>query len=524
MSRGLVAALIVLLGFAPTLIWIWDGWFLEGGYFGHGPLLVLATLGLLVLARDRYACAEAGRSILGLCGLVACLVVHLGAQALLVDGVSGLVLVPALMCAVLAVDGWARFVRVAPALGCLFFAVPLPIFVTGRLAYTLKHIATSAATSLGQFLGLGLRQQGAAIDVGAGELLVVGDACSGLRSLVALLAIGYIYAMFLTRRPLFGRFVFVLLAGPIALASNFLRITALAAIAKWQGVAAATGWVHDVSGWLVYAIALALLLAVDKVLPGKKRRGGSSSASPGRVSPSSKAAPATSHMRAVVLAVVILGAPACFLGFNPPPRDLRGYASAVPKQIGRFQGGEDYRFPESWYGLLGTRDVCWRPYRDPRSGLQLDLTAIFQGASWKSLHPPEVCLQSAGFELRAEERRSIEVGGERVVLTLLEVERLVRSSSKSATEPGDSVVETVQRSLVFYLFGDHESLTPSFYAFFLRNVPRALFRQRSRGFLLRLDVPWPERVQRERVEAIVHSFLLEAIPQLQSLLRRELPR
>lgn len=500
MMRVLAWVLFAIV-FAPTIRWTIEGWMLEHGYWEHGPILC-AVAGFVTWRAARSARAiHRASSRLGLVLLSLCLLVHVAGQALLVDGLSGLVLVPAALALVLALEGGRRLAILAPPILAFGFAIPLPIFVTGKLAYALKHFATVASAAFASMFGVPFEQDGARILVpGQAEPLLVGDACSGLRSLVALVALGYVFAFFFTRRRLASRIVIVVAAVPIALLANIVRITTLALVAHAYGTEVATGTVHDVSGVFVYVIALAMLFALDRFLPGREAK--KREALSGVVA----TPPRTRRFDTVVASVLAtVGGFALFLALSVPEDDRALFAPRVATTSERFVTARELEFPEQWYGLLGTRDVCWRRYgvRGEEDVATLDVTAIFQGSSWKSLHPPEVCLLSAGFEITESRRRSATAGGERFDLTLLE-----------AFHANDQ-----RRYLIAYVFAGEEFRTPSFLDFFVRSIPNALLRRRSRAVLLRLDVPWPDGVDRGVIEARIAAFYEDMLPSITNLLR-----
>lgn len=507
------AALIA--AFWPTLRWSWDAWMLENGYYGHGPFLVAVALYFLYGERARWRAAPPSKSWLGFVLLVFFLVAHVAGQALLVDGLSGLALVPALLALTLAIDGPARLRVLCPALGCLAFAVPLPIFVMGKLAYALKSFATAASVGLGNLFGLGLEQDGARIFVpGQVEPLLVGDACSGLRSLVALIALGWVFAFYLSdrKRKPWSRLLLVAAAVPVALLANVVRITTLAILAKFFGTDFATGTAHDVSGYAIYLVALVLLFTLDRVVPGRNgagRQAAGQDAAGGDVTErggqahAAASKPAGSSPAIACLATTLLfGTGALLLAFSTPGDKRQLFASRVRSETPRFKLAKEHDFPASWYDLLGTRDVSWRRYR-AQDGGTLDVTAIFQGATWKSLHPPEVCLQSAGYEIVDTALRSAKSGEERFGLTMLEALR----------------ARTRERYLISYVFVGEDFKTPSYLSFFFRNIPSALFRREARAVLLRIDAPWPEGEARDRVEARIGMFYEDMLPSIQELVR-----
>ncbi|MFQ5507298.1 MAG: exosortase C-terminal domain/associated protein EpsI, partial [Planctomycetota bacterium] len=485
-----------LLAFVPTIVWMVQSWLLPDSYFAHGPLLILAGLWFLLERRRQLAAAPRVPSRLGLLLLALALLLHLAGQALMVDSLSGLSFVPALLAFILAFEGRARLRIAAAPLCCFFFAVPLPLFVSGKIAYGLKHVATQGAVFLGNLFGLGLEQEGARILVPGQELpLLIGDNCSGLRSLTALISLGYLFAFFLSPRKPAGRLLFLAIAAPLALVVNFVRIAVLAALAGSRGVAFATGTAHEVSGYAIYLGAIVVLLLLDRVLPGRTLRepapspeGGGPAAEPGRVRP------------LATLVLALLGLPAAVLGCLHPAGLVRPLAALVPRQSEHFVAVRDHPLSERWYRMLGTRDVCWRSYEHRSSARRVVLTNVFHGRNWKSVHPPQVCLKASGFELMGEENHSFEIPEERLTCNVL-------TASYRKT-----------RYMIAYVYGGPDFTTPSYFRFFLRNLPKTILRRPIRGFLLRVDMPWPGSMPRDDAEALLGSFLAEYLPPVQRLL------
>lgn len=95
--------------------------------------------------------------------------------------------------------------------------------------------------------------------------IVVGDACSGLRSLTSLMAVGAIYA-YLQKISNLKRFVLFLSIIPIAIAANIIRFLLLALITYYFGEATGQGFFHNFSGILLFAIALISLVILDAMI------------------------------------------------------------------------------------------------------------------------------------------------------------------------------------------------------------------------------------------------------------------
>jgi exosortase len=95
--------------------------------------------------------------------------------------------------------------------------------------------------------------------------LEVVEACSGIRSLMTLISLAVIYG-YLVEARLWVRFVLVVLMVPITIFSNAIRILGAGMMAHRFGPAAAEGFLHEFSGWVVFLVALVLLFALHWIL------------------------------------------------------------------------------------------------------------------------------------------------------------------------------------------------------------------------------------------------------------------
>src|SRR5690606_10242402 len=89
--------------------------------------------------------------------------------------------------------------------------------------------------------------------------------CGGLRSLIALLAIGTLVA-YMSRTYFWARLVLLAMAGPIAIFANVMRIFLLCVVGYFYGAETAAGWVHDVSGYGIFIIAFGLFFGLEALL------------------------------------------------------------------------------------------------------------------------------------------------------------------------------------------------------------------------------------------------------------------
>ncbi|MGH7665040.1 MAG: exosortase/archaeosortase family protein [Gemmatimonadaceae bacterium] len=157
----------------------------------------------------------------------------------------------------------------------LVLSVPLPEVVLGAITLPLQHTASRLGAFMLDARYIPVQLSGNIIRLPGQELFVT-EACSGLRSLTALLSLGVLIAgCFLSRTP--GRLFVIAAAIPIAILANGVRIFFTGFMVHHVSADAGTGFLHYTEGWLMFVVALmglgalaAGVTAVDRVL---SRRG-----------------------------------------------------------------------------------------------------------------------------------------------------------------------------------------------------------------------------------------------------------
>ena len=139
----------------------------------------------------------------------------------------------------------------------LLFMIPLPYVFFYRVAFPLQLLSAEASARVLDFLGVVHVRTGNIIHLRQTSLDVV-TACSGLRSLLALITFGVLAAGLLPmRRSL--RVLLVALAVPIAIATNALRIVLTAVLVHLSGRGFLEGALHQGMGLLTFGVGVALL-------------------------------------------------------------------------------------------------------------------------------------------------------------------------------------------------------------------------------------------------------------------------
>ena len=140
----------------------------------------------------------------------------------------------------------------------LFLMIPLPQSLVNVIAFPLQLIAADLAVNALHFLGIPALREGNIIHL-ANTQLFVAEACSGLRSLMALGTLAVVFAYFF-RKNLVERLVIVASAIPIAILVNAFRVALTGYLTHRFGNDAAKGAIHQLEGFFTFGLAFALLL------------------------------------------------------------------------------------------------------------------------------------------------------------------------------------------------------------------------------------------------------------------------
>ena len=250
-----VAAGLPLL-YAPTLSWLWDRWTMDVWHNAHG-LLITAVIAYLV-RRELHARRELPQasSAWGFVFLVPALMLHALDAGMHTQLLSALALVLALPGFALLFLGMERTRPIIVLLLLLVLSLPIPLAATEHLHLFLRQIATAASAFLIPWFGIPLYAEGTSLTIPAGTLQVA-DACSGFSTLYAAMAVACLTAY--TCPAPSRRVLVLLLAAPIAIFANILRVVLLTLLVHWFGIEILKTSLHTISGLLTFVVALPLI-------------------------------------------------------------------------------------------------------------------------------------------------------------------------------------------------------------------------------------------------------------------------
>jgi len=260
---GLAAAGLFLLAFFPVWRHLCGVWYTSDEY-SHGFLILPVSLFLAWRQRTVLARLEPRPSVLGLPLVLSSLLVYLFSLAAGVKTIAALSMILFLGAAVLYLFGWPMLRSLAFPLLFLLFMVPVPAPIYSSLTIPLQLFVSKASVSLSVLAGVPLVQEGNLMHLPNRTFQVV-EACSGLRSMMTLLALSAL-VWYLTLRSKVLGLVLIASALPVALLANILRVI-LVVIPLWHlNFDSSGGLPHTILGLAISALSLVLIFFFGVVL------------------------------------------------------------------------------------------------------------------------------------------------------------------------------------------------------------------------------------------------------------------
>jgi exosortase len=267
-----LSSIIFILAFGflywNTIIDMVGDWYNDENY-SHGFLIPLISGYFLWQRKDVIKSVSISSSYSGLFVLI------FGAGIYLTGILSGELftmrfsMLIVLAGAILFVYGREIYKAVSFPFYYLIFMIPLPYILYDSVAFPLKLLVSKVSVEFLSFIGILVMREGNIIHL-ANTTLEVADACSGIRSIISLLALSTAIA-YLTQRGWIKRLTLIALAVPIAVFVNSIRVIVTGILAEKYGAEAAEGFFHEFAGLLIFGIAIVMLIA-SAVIMGKGRK------------------------------------------------------------------------------------------------------------------------------------------------------------------------------------------------------------------------------------------------------------
>ena len=405
-------------------------------------------------------------------------------QSLYIPSFSFVVVLAGLLA---MVGGWPLVRLVAFPLALLVLMIPYEGFLVKKVTFPLQLVSSQLAAGLLRIMGFVVQLKGNIIDLGARQLNIVA-ACSGLRYIINLLALGVVFCYFFQRRVWKVAIILTSLI-PFAILANALRIASIGAFPILE-----KGWWHSSIGLTIFLLGFDYL----KLINWTVNRWEPAIAAP---APAMKATRPDSQIPQVpsytpylitALILVMVAGPAARGIAAAPPRPLLQAFDRFPMQLGPWEGRQVSIDPDIF--KVTTADTYLNAdFINPSHGsVNLWIAYYEDKRRGKNFHSPAVCLTGSGW--RTVESHISTISGRQVTYMVLE--------------------QGGERMVVYYWYIQGGQWVTGDYLSKLTTGFHLLFGRRSDGALIRIITPAGQDVEaaRERLRAF-SSLLIPMLPQ-----------
>jgi exosortase len=269
----------------PWVVWAWFGVLLLASYapvlwrlvrqwdsdpdMGHGFFVPLVAGFIVWQKRAELLALKPAPNWWGLAvvlyGALQLWIATLGAELFL----ARTALVISIIGIVLLLGGTAWVRALGFPLFLLFFMIPIPTVVYNSITFPLQLLASRVSTEALNLMQIPVLREGNVLELAEQKLSVV-EACSGIRSLLSLTFLSLVYGYFFESKVWMRVALFVSTI-PIAIVANASRVTLTGVLTEYKPELA-EGFFHTASGWVIFMVALAILIGLHQILNRGYRR------------------------------------------------------------------------------------------------------------------------------------------------------------------------------------------------------------------------------------------------------------
>ncbi len=276
---GLLAILIpmvILFGFmgnthdpgtyGPSIIsWLIKQWLDPGSDSGHGWLVPTFSIWLIWKKRHEFKMTETYIDWRGLLVVFISLLLYWAGFRSQQPRLGLLALIGVLWGTPFFL--WGKKTAGLTFFPCVFLLFGIPMGFLSAFTFTFRLFSCVVSAALLNGLGISCVRIGTAIlSTGIdGFQFDVADPCSGLRSVIALCALTAGYA-YISQKTVWKKWLLFLLAIPLAITGNVVRIITIGIVAETINKDAAMTIYHDYSGYIIFASAVVLMMSIGTIL------------------------------------------------------------------------------------------------------------------------------------------------------------------------------------------------------------------------------------------------------------------
>lgn len=197
-------------------------------------------------------------------GIILCLLLSIVGTVTGFHTLANLSFVFCIVISLLFLFGWSFINEFRWELAFLIFLIPVPSAIYAQLTLPLQLLTSQMSSALLQYFHFPIYQSGNLLYLTSTTLQVV-NACSGLRSIISILALAYILSL-LSFNSSISRIILIFAAIPIAILVNIIRIIVLALSSHFGSSIFFAGYGHILLGISLFVVSVSVLLVIKRLI------------------------------------------------------------------------------------------------------------------------------------------------------------------------------------------------------------------------------------------------------------------
>ncbi len=405
--------------FWPGLVSLGQAWITPE--YSHGPLIPMISLYLFLRELRRETPQERALPSAtrwpGVLVILAGIGTGMFGNLVRIPDITTYGLILWLAGLVLTVMGWQRGRRHLLPVLHLIFMLPLPQFLYWKLTIILQLVSSWLGVEFIRLMGIPVFLEGNVIDLGIYKLQVA-EACSGLRYLFPILSFSYLFGI-LYRGPFWHKAVLFLMAAPLTVFMNSVRIGIIGAMVNGYGIEQAEGFLHFFEGWVIFGCCVAILfvtaIALQRLTRDPKPLSETIDLDTAGLGAEARRITGVRVSRGLVTAGALTAAVALAHVAAPAPAPVeiaRDGFSLFPRSFGPWSGAPSTLDPDV-ERVLDASDYINITYAAPGEGEPVNFFSAFyeKQTEGTGIHSPEVCLPVGGWEIFSLEPHQVSMPG-----------------------------------------------------------------------------------------------------------------
>jgi exosortase D (VPLPA-CTERM-specific) len=476
--------------------------------YSHGPLIPMISLYLFLRELRKAPPALPGEPANRLPGILVigfALAFGIFGNLIRIPDVITYAFIIWVMGVVLVGFGWQRGRKHwAPVLH-LIFMLPLPQFIYWKLSISLQLVSSEIGVWFIGLAGIPVFLEGNVIDLGVYKLQVA-EACSGLRYLFPILSFSYLFGI-LYRGPFWHKVVLFLMAAPLTVLMNSVRIGIIGILVNSYGIAQAEGFLHAFEGWVIFGACIAILfltaLALQRLTPNPKPLSETIDLDTEGFSQQLRRITGIAPSQGLIAAALLtLTVAAAFVLVPPRPEAVisRDSFNLFPRTLGPWSGSQE-TLDAATEATLGASDYVNATYdtAGELSYVNFFVAWYANQTDGAGIHSPEVCLPVGGWEVSDITPKQV---------TLPDSAYGTFTVNRAVIQKGEV------KQLVYYWFEQRGKRMTNDYKAKVSVVWDSLTLGRTDGALVRFVTPIEAGETEAEAEARLQRFMQEALQRL----------